>query len=167
MRRSQTQRSRPGRQARHGGLLLPGAVGVEDVEGEVRHAGGEAQARGVGGRPAEVRLAAAVAAPAQGATQQRGGCNKPVNQNRNQNLPEQREALLTFAGRRLGDVLPGWGGGGWVGSVQGAVSGLGLQVPAVGREHQVQGGQLQHALHPGHGQAAEADLGGLEADATR
>lgn len=59
------------RQARDSRFLLPGAVGVEDEEGEVRHAGGEAEARGATGGAREVGLAAAVAAPAQRAAQQR------------------------------------------------------------------------------------------------
>lgn len=45
---------------------------MEDIEGEVGHAGCEAEARGCTRGAGEVRLAAAVAAPAQGATQQWG-----------------------------------------------------------------------------------------------
>lgn len=44
---------------------------MEDVEGKVRHARSEAEARGVTGGGGEVGLAAAVAAPAQRAPQQR------------------------------------------------------------------------------------------------
>lgn len=45
---------------------------MEDIEGEVRHAGCEAEARGGTGGAGEVGLAAAVTAPAQGAPQQWG-----------------------------------------------------------------------------------------------
>lgn len=45
---------------------------MEDVEGEVRHAGSEAEPRGGTGGGSEVGLAAAVAAPAQRAPKQRG-----------------------------------------------------------------------------------------------
>lgn len=44
---------------------------MEDVEGEVRHAGCKAEARGVTRGPGEVGLAAAVTASAQRAPQQR------------------------------------------------------------------------------------------------
>lgn len=37
-----------------------------------------------------------------------------------------------------------------------------LPFATVRREDQVQRGKLQHTLHPGHGQAAEADLRGLK-----
>lgn len=45
------------------------------------------------------------------------------------------------------------------GTMAGRGSGKGrVQLATVRGEHQVQRGQLQHALHPGHGQAAEPDL---------
>lgn len=37
-----------------------------------------------------------------------------------------------------------------------------LQFSAVRREDKVQRGQFEHTLHPGHRQAAEADLRGLQ-----
>lgn len=46
---------------------------MENIEGKIRHAGCEAEARGGPRRARQVRLAAAVAAPAEGAPQQRGG----------------------------------------------------------------------------------------------
>lgn len=49
---------------------------MEHVEREVGHAGGEAEARGGAGGAGEVRLAAAVAAPAQGASQQWRCCEE-------------------------------------------------------------------------------------------
>lgn len=45
---------------------------MKNIEGKVRHAGCEAEARGGTRGAREVRLAAAVAAPAEGAPQQRG-----------------------------------------------------------------------------------------------
>lgn len=58
-------------------------------------------------------------------------------------------------------MLPWRGGGGQVGSVCGVSSCGRLQFASVRRENQIKGGQLEHALHPGHRQTAEADLRGL------
>lgn len=60
-------------------------------------------------------------------------------------------------------MLPRGCGGGNVLSIVG-VGGCSrdLQLAAVGGKHQVQGGQFEHTLHPGHRKAAEADLGRLE-----
>lgn len=49
---------------------------MEDVEGEVRHAGSEAEARGITWGACEVGLAATVTAPAQRAPQQRRRCEE-------------------------------------------------------------------------------------------
>lgn len=47
-------------------------------------------------------------------------------------------------------------------SIGGVGSGRDLQFTTVGREDQIERGKFEHALHPGHGEAAEADLRGLE-----
>lgn len=75
---------------------------MEHVEREVGHAGGEAEARGGAGGAGEVRLAAAVAAPAQGASQQRRCCEEEEGQHHTGETESKRSSNTTNSWR--GDV---------------------------------------------------------------
>lgn len=81
-------------------------------------------------------------------------------------LREHSSRSLTFTGEGLWNVLPWWSGGCWGGAITRLGSSRVLPFSTVRREDQVQRGKLQHTLHPGHGQAAEADLRGLKTDRT-